>query len=298
MLMTSLAFKSIPACTSTTVIMFIDLERTNGSFQNQTTTSCVPSAKPKATRKRGAAAIRDVTNFSVPDKRVCARRAEEKCSQALAKPKAPRGNPQAAVQAKKASVHDNDNSGDDGCESNTLRHLVRNGHETLVTGQECINAYIERNTEYEMQKAFVIQVFITSILTWKLGILDAIQKAADVSGFSVWSVRKWVSGFLQSIEGVPLDDIDDETVTLLLSSERGKTCKNPGSLINDEEFRLKAREFVRSHAYKRGEPNLTADMFNAWMKETYKLEVCSETARVWLHNLGFSQKNHHKSVCF
>ena len=157
--------------------------RTNGSFQNQTTTSCVPSAKPKATRKRGAAAIRDVTNFSVPDKRVCAWRAEEKCSQALAKPMAPRGNTQAAVQAKKSSVHDNDNSGDDGCESNTLRHLVRNGHET--TGQECINAYIERNTEYEIQKAFVIQVFITSILTWKLGILDAIQKAADVTGFSV-----------------------------------------------------------------------------------------------------------------
>ena len=45
--------------------------------------------------------------------------------QALAKLKAPRGNPQAAVQAKKASVHDNDNSGDDGCESNTLRHLRR-----------------------------------------------------------------------------------------------------------------------------------------------------------------------------
>ena len=99
--------------------------RTNKrSFQNQTTTSCVPSAKPKATRKRGAAAIRDVTNFPVPDKRVCARRGEEKCSQALAKqPMVPRGNPQAAVQAKKASVHDN--SGDDGCESNTLRHLVR-----------------------------------------------------------------------------------------------------------------------------------------------------------------------------
>lgn len=95
-----------------------------------------------------------------------------------------------------------------------------------------------------------------------------------------------------------MHDIDDETVTLLLSSERGKTCKNPGSLINDEEFRLKAREFVRCHAYKRGKPNLTADMFNAWMKETYKLEVCSETARVWLHNLGFSQKKHHKSVYF
>ena len=281
------------------MIMSIDLERTNGSFQNQTTTSCVPSVKPKATRKRGAAAIWDVTNFSVTDKRVCARRAEEKCSQALAKqPMPPRGNPQAAVQAKKASVHDNDNSGVDGCESNTLRHLVRNGHEKLVTGQECMNVYIKRNTEYEIQKAFVIQVFITSILTWKLGILDAIQKAADVTGFSVRSVRKWVSGFLQSIDGVQLDDIDDETVTFLLSSEPGKTCKNPGSLINDEEFRLKAREFVECHAYKRGEPNLTADMFNAWMKETYKLEVCSETAQVWLHNLGFSQKKNTKECVF
>ena len=43
-----------------------------------------------------------------------------------------------------------------------------------------------------------------------------------------------MSGFLQSTDSVPLDDIDDETVTLLLSSERRKTCKNPGSLINDE----------------------------------------------------------------
>ena len=34
------------------------------------------------------------------------------------------------------------------------------------------------------------------------------------------------------------------------------------------------------------------------VKETYQLEVCSETARVWLHNLGFTQKNHHKSVYF
>ena len=28
------------------------------------------------------------------------------------------------------------------------------------------------------------------------------------------------------------------------------------------------------------------------------MEVCSETARVRLHNLGFSQKKHHKSVYF
>ena len=59
----------------------------------------------------------------------------------------------------------------------------------------------------------------------------------------------------------------------------------------DEEFCLKAREFVQSHAYKRGETNLTTDMFNASMKGTYQLEVCSETAWVWLHNSGFFRKN-------
>ena len=26
--------------------------------------------------------------------------------------------------------------------------------------------------------------------------------------------------------------------------------------------------------------------------------ICCETARSWLHNLGFSQKNHHKGVYF
>ena len=64
---------------------------------------------------------------------------------------------------------------------------MRNGNETIVTGQECI-----------------MHTF---------------------TGFLVWSVRKWVSAFLQSIVGAPLDDIDDETVNLLLSSEQGKHAR-------------------------------------------------------------------------
>ena len=229
--------------------------------------------------------MRDVTNFSVPSKRNCASRAEQKFSQILTgAAKAPRGNPQAAVEAKKAAVQHTarrECGESDEPEYTTLRQIVKHECDALQNGRKCIDTYIERNTEYEIQKLFAIQVFLTCFLTWGLGIMEAVQKAADVTGFSSWSVRKWTSSFLVAIVGVSLDDIDDETITLLLSSERGKHCKNPGSLINDENFRLD-----------------TTDMFNAWVKDTYQLDICSETARVWLHKLGFTQKNHHKSVYF
>ena len=34
---------------------------------------------------------------------------------------------------------------------------------------------------------------------------------------------------------------------------------------------------------QKGEPNLTSDMFALWIKEDYD----QETARLWLHSLGF-----------
>ena len=51
-------------------------------------------------------------------------------------------------------------------------------------------------------------------------------------------------------------------------------------------------------AVKRGEPNLTADMFQKWVQEQFHYEICTETARLWLRSLGFSQKYHKKGVYF
>ena len=42
--------------------MSLDCDQTTASFQSQTETSCDVPARPKATKKRGAAAIHDVTN--------------------------------------------------------------------------------------------------------------------------------------------------------------------------------------------------------------------------------------------
>ncbi len=61
---------------------------------------------------------------------------------------------------------------------------------------------------------------------------------------------------------------------------------------------LKARDYVRSHATVKGEPNLTAQQFRDWIKAEFNTSVCVDTARVWLHHLGFKQQNHQKGIFF
>ena len=41
---------------------------------------------------------------------------------------------------------------------------------------------------------------------------------------------------------------------------------------------------------------MTSQAFCEWIFEKCGVTICCETARSWLHNLGFSQKNHHKGV--
>jgi len=43
--------------------------------------------------------------------------------------------------------------------------------------------YIERNTEWEVQKAFAINVMCTALSVWDKGIVEAAKLAADVTVF-------------------------------------------------------------------------------------------------------------------
>ena len=90
------------------------------------------------------------------------------------------------------------------------------------------------------------------------------------------------------------DNIIDD---LLLSSNRGHHPKVT-SLIHDEEFQMKAREYVRENAYVRGKPNLTALHFAQWVKKESEVEICEQTARFWLQKLGFSYQMFSKGVFF
>ena len=55
-----------------------------------------------------------------------------------------------------------------------------------------------------------------------------------------------------------MEDVDIEYVGMELSLERGKACGNATSILHDE---LAAHSYVRSTAYRKGEPNLTTQMF-------------------------------------
>ena len=39
-------------------------------------------------------------------------------------------------------------------------------------------------------------------------------------------------------------------------------------------------------------------MFCQWVKESFSVDICTETARCWLHHLGFNISNHQKGVFF
>jgi len=94
-------------------------------------------------------------------------------------------------------------------------------------------------------------------------------------------------------------DIEDKDVENLLSSDRGHSSPCPNSLIHNEDFKDSARTFVCSNANKRGEANLTAHDFASWVESKYSIDISEETAQLWLHTLGFSQRHHHyKGVFF
>ena len=143
-----------------------------------------------------------------------------------------------------------------------------------------------------------LKVFQSSIRTWGEGIVEASQRAADVSGNSVETVRKWAVDYYTSLVGTPSTVIDDDTVESILLSHRGRTVRNPHSLIRQDDFCHEARKYVRDNANKKGEPHLTCDMFRDWVNNVYDCEICTDTARKWLQKFGFKQVNHTKGVYF
>ena len=167
-------------------------------------------------------------------------------------------------------------------------------------GKEFVTKYVSRNVSWEVQKAIAIQTMTTAMTELGMGVVKAANFADTLTGFSGQVVRRWASAFFVTLTEYPgsLDDVDDSFIEMELMSERGKACGNPTAIIHDEEFCLAAREHIRSNAYRKGEPNLTADMFRAWVSETYQVDVCVDTARMWLHHLGFDQCDHQKGVYF
>ena len=75
---------------------------------------------------------------------------------------------------------------------------------------------------------------------------------------------------------------------------------------HDEAFNHKAAEWVREHAFVKGEPNMTAQSFCDWVNNTllpsshlqpnFPRCISLRTAVRWLHHLGFKPVSHKKGV--
>ena len=114
-----------------------------------------------------------------------------------------------------------------------------------------------------MLKAIAITVFSTPGSSWGMGILEAAQKAADVTGASVHSVRKWAAMYFECMIGTAAEEMDDTAVEILLSSDRGK------GVIHDEHFRLQAREYVEQTAAEGVSPILRQTCSKCWCKNSF-----------------------------
>ena len=153
---------------------------------------------------------------------------------------------------------------------------------------------------WEVQKALAIQIMTSAMTELNKGIVDAAKFAAATTGFSQEVVQRWAYSYFTALAQYPgsLNDLDLEFIQTELSSERGKACGNPDTILHNEEFQLSARKYIRSNAYRKGEPNLTTEMFCRWVSDSFSINVSNETARRWLHYLGFNMNDHHKGVFF
>ena len=177
------------------------------SLQNKTLTSC----KPKASRKRGISAVlQDATNLgvscnSIVDHRACKYKAVERWQEQMPKACKPRGDPAAGPPART----DNNNREHvstakttppaENIEATSLYRIFHHHKVLFDLGKTSISNFIEGNATWETKKAFAIQILVTGMNIWGLGILDASKLAADVLGVSPESIRRWANHYFVSL---------------------------------------------------------------------------------------------------
>ena len=131
------------------------------------------------------------------------------------------------------------------------------------------------------------------------GILDACKVASACTQFAASTIRTWAVDIFRDYFAVlsNIEDVTDERLSLELSSSRGKHPKWV-SLMDDENFRKEAKRYVLDNGYVKGRPNLTVQHFVQWVKDEKGVKVCTSTASLWLHEMGFAHKQFSKGVYF
>ena len=223
---------------------------TNGSFQNQPSTAATTRC-----RKRGISALlQDIGNLpDAVDSRGASKRARRdiKSQQQVC---APRGNAPQGAKARHSNPQDRVTS-----KSPTLFQL-KGDLSVFSKVAESLLTFIQRQIPHDVQKAIAINIMATAISEWECSITEAGSRPADCTGFTVETVRQWPFSYITM---APSENISDEYIAQELACNCGCHDSHTDSLVDDKEFQLAAREFVRKNANRKGERNLTC---KTWYK--------------------------------
>ena len=118
----------------------------------------------------------------------------------------------------------------------------------------------------------------------QLGATDASKWIADVSGKCERTIREWRATFVANKGSFP-------------DTMQGR-YQRTGVLWHNEELNELATQYVRENRVIKGKPNLNLQSFTAWVNSVllpnhaldpgFPRKISCETARKWLHELGFS----------
>ena len=121
----------------------------------------------------------------------------------------------------------------------------------------------------------------------------ALYAAATVNK-SDRTVRRWRSAVMENDGAIP-------------ESQQGRYQRS-GVLWNNEELNKKASDYVRQNAAVKGRPNLTSIDFCRWVNDFllpntalepepgFPRKISIETARLWLHHVGFEVLTPQKGI--
>ena len=142
-------------------------------------------------------------------------------------------------------------------------------------------------------KMIAVILMDTFIQRFSLTNVAAATEAGLVVGYNEQTIRKWHADFY-ACKGE------------FSCSIQGKHSRP--YVLDDENCRKKALSWLRESAYKKGQPNMTAATFAAWVNTDllpnshlspgFPRSITPRTARKWLHDLGFSPRQYRKGLLF
>ena len=150
------------------------------------------------------------------------------------------------------------------------------------TAEEPLQSWLETVPHDDLQHMALL-LYTSFPVIFGLRKTDAAAAVGQVLHKNERTIRRWIDDFVSN---------DGE----FSESQQGHYIRN-NTLMSNEDICEKARVYVRENAAPRGRPNLTAGAFCQWVNNEllpnsvlepgYPRRVAVETARKWLHNLGF-----------